>query len=263
MEENKDLFPGEASSESVVPPVEASSNNKIVEPETAPPAEPSQMEENPVEPETKSDYENNDSEKPSAGSAITVVIIIVLVALGIWYFNRNEAKPETNPGTSEANITVDDSQEQGKVTIIGQDDNGKIAQIASTTVKITAYYSNIKKDPDIVDCSRVYPLEREVEKKYEQMEINTVKGLLFSLTEAEKAAGWVSSVPAGVTLKSIKIDGNTAVVDFGSALSEAAGSCTVISIRSQIENTMKQFKYVKDVVICIEGDCKQDQILQP
>lgn len=247
MEENKDLFPGET-------PLE---NNPASQPEIILPVESNQIAAEPAEPEIKPDFSNNDSEKPGAGSAITVVIIIVLVALGVWYFNRNENKAETNSENGNVNITVDDSREQGEVRILDQN------AAASTTVKITAYYSNTKRDPGLPDCSRVYPLEREVERKYEQKEINTARGLLTPLTQKEKAAGWVSSIPDGTTLKNIRINGNSAIVNFGSTLSKAAGSCAVTAIRSQVEKTMKQFKYIKVVVICVEGNCQPDEILQP
>lgn len=53
-----------------------------------------------------------------------------------------------------------------------------------------------------------------------------------------------------------------AYIDFESSLQEGVGgSCRVENIRSQIERRLKQFPFIKDVVISVEGN--SEEVLQP
>jgi spore germination protein GerM len=80
-------------------------------------------------------------------------------------------------------------------------------------------------------------------------------------TAAEKQAGYVSSIPAGVRLNSIRVENGTAFADFSSELNQGGGSCLVTAIRAQIEKTLEQFSTVNKVEISVAGDT--DDVLQP
>lgn len=69
-----------------------------------------------------------------------------------------------------------------------------------------------------------------------------------------------TSIPSDVTLNKIEIRNGTAYADFNDKLT-AAGSCRVQAIRAQIEDTLKQFSTVQNVVISVDG--KTEDILQP
>ena len=148
-------------------------------------------------------------------------------------------------------------KENGEVKIV--DDNSAKLIDKGETVKIIAYYNKLSSN----ECENVIPLEREVEKKYDSDIINTVRGLLTPLTNDEMGQGWISSIPDQTYLKSVTIKDGVAQATFSDSLNRVAGSCRVLAIRSQVEKTLLQFSYIKSVTICIENNCRQDEILQP
>ena len=86
--------------------------------------------------------------------------------------------------------------------------------------------------------------------------------LLKGTTSAEEDKGYLSSIPAGVTINSLSISKGTAYVDFNEKLGEGVGgTCLVDRIRGQITQTLKQFSTVDKVVISINGE--SEAILQP
>ena len=70
-----------------------------------------------------------------------------------------------------------------------------------------------------------------------------------------------NSIPSGAQLLSLEIKDGVAYADFSSELDPMSGSCAVSAIRSQIENTLKQFATIDSVVISVEGET--ENILQP
>ena len=83
-------------------------------------------------------------------------------------------------------------------------------------------------------------------------------------TEDEKNQGFFTSINDGVLLQSLMIgmESGTAWADFNEQLEyQVGGSCRVSAIRAQIEQTLKQFSTIKNVVISIDG--RTEDILQP
>lgn len=202
---------------------------------------------------------NNNDKSSRLGMAITIGLIIIIIA-GIWQANSDNKEKILTDNDNKVNIVVDSNEETGNVTIVnGEKVENKEINLNPDTVKIVAYYNKSMSN----DCEDVKPLERTIEKKYDSPVINTVRGLLTPLSEDETKAGWLSNIPAGTYLRSVTIVNGVAEVVFSSALSNVAGSCRVMAIRSQIEKTLLQFPYIKSVSICIDNNCHQDQILQP
>lgn len=86
--------------------------------------------------------------------------------------------------------------------------------------------------------------------------------LLKGPTSSEKALGAIAVIPEETKLNSLRLSGTTAYVDFNYGLDAGVGgSCRVQAIRAEIENTLKQFPTIKDVVISING--RTEDILQP
>lgn len=86
--------------------------------------------------------------------------------------------------------------------------------------------------------------------------------LLKGPTQSEKAQGANALIPEETKLNSLRLSGTTAYADFNYALDAGVGgSCRVQAIRAEIENTLKQFPTIKDVVISING--RTEDILQP
>ena len=135
----------------------------------------------------------------------------------------------------------------------------KFAVVESQTVK--AFFGNRLKDPKILDCSKVFPVTRRIAKTTGVAQAALIE-LLQGTSFNELNQGYFSNINPDVKINSITIENGVAKVDFGDMLQAGvAGSCRVTAIRSQIEQTLKQFPTVKSVVLSING--KTEDILQP
>ncbi len=128
-------------------------------------------------------------------------------------------------------------------------------------ISVQVFYANSIKNPEMLDCSLVFPVSRVVtsrEKIYEE----TIKLLLQGPSLDEKTVGYKNMISENAGLNFAKFNNGILVADFNSQLDYAVGgSCWTAAIRSQIENTMKQWPEVKETVISING--KSEYILQP
>jgi len=130
----------------------------------------------------------------------------------------------------------------------------------AATQKITVYFSNSQLDPDMLDCSKVYPVERMV---------LAGDGLSIALHEllrgplvTEQKAGYQTSLSPYITMPGISFTKSGMELDFAADLEyEVGGSCRVTAIRSQIENTAKKASGEQNVLITIDG--RSEDILQP
>jgi len=127
---------------------------------------------------------------------------------------------------------------------------------------VKVYFGNTKENPNMIDCGKVSPLERQLEPT-NQLLPAVIAELFKGITEEEKTAGFVNSLPEeGVKVQKLEIKDNILYVDFNQTLQEGvAGSCRVTAIRAQIIETLKQFSEIDDVIISIDG--KTEDILQP
>lgn len=134
-----------------------------------------------------------------------------------------------------------------------------VAVGVASAVKIKVFFG--QSDVSTTDCEVVGEVERLVSIK-DSVYRAAVEELLKGPTEEEKT-GYFTSIPAGVTLKSVAADADgTVTADFNSKLDKnVAGSCRVTAIRRQIEATLSQFPEVRKVVIAIDG--RTEDILQP
>ncbi len=167
----------------------------------------------------------------------------------------------SNPGTGDGYLLVQKDNPSG---LPQYDASLKIpikfvAATGDLTVKV--FFGNENFNPNAMDCSLVYPIERQVAKT-EAVARVALESLLVGPTEIEKQNGYYTSLNTGVGINSLKIENATAYVDFDSQLEQAVGgSCRVLAIASQIRETLKQFETVEDVVISVDG--RTEDILQP
>jgi spore germination protein GerM len=110
------------------------------------------------------------------------------------------------------------------------------------------------------DCSTVFAVKRFVNDT-PQIATAAINQLLAGPTEAEKDGGYYSGISASARLLSLSITDSKAYADFDQELQNIGGSCRVQTVRAQIENTLKQFSTVHEVIISIEGET--EGILQP
>lgn len=129
--------------------------------------------------------------------------------------------------------------------------------LEKTTVQL--FFSDINKDPEVLECGKTYPVSRVVP-KVSGIARKAIEELLKGTTTEESLAGIKTTIPKGVILQSISIEGGVARVDFNLAL-EGGGSCRVAAIRSQIANTLRQFPSVSEVIISVNGNSAE--ALQP
>lgn len=128
-----------------------------------------------------------------------------------------------------------------------------------TAIKV--FFPNEKKTPGMPDCSKVFSVDRIIPKTSEVARA-ALEEMLKGPAEDEKIDGFLTTINPGVKIQKLTIADGTAKVDFDKRLEEAVGgSCRVSAIRSQIEETLKQFPTVKKVIISIDG--RTDDILQP
>lgn len=173
-----------------------------------------------------------------------------------------EAQVEfSNPGVGDGYLLVQKDNPSG----LPQNDAAlkipiKFSKSADNmTVKV--FFGNEIFNPSVMDCSLVYPIERQIPKT-EGIAWAALEKLLIGPTEIEKQNGYYTSLNTGVGINSLKIENKTAYVDFDSQLEQGVGgSCKVLAITSQIRATLKQFETIEDVVISIDG--RTEDILQP
>ncbi|OGH92041.1 MAG: hypothetical protein A2534_02390 [Candidatus Magasanikbacteria bacterium RIFOXYD2_FULL_39_9] len=131
---------------------------------------------------------------------------------------------------------------------------------SDSTVKLQAYFSNSKLDPEI-NCEKVFPVTRGVPKTVAVARA-ALEELLKGPTFAEQTEGYVTNINEGVKINSLTIVGGVAKVDFSEELQkEVGGACRVTAIRTQIVETLNQFSTVSSVIISVNGNT--EDILQP
>jgi len=233
-------------------------NGNLVEPKA----------EQPVVPAAEPSGSSAAKEKISFKKIIGIAAVLIIIFIVIFYATRKPAAETTD--ITGPSVTVSSSIEQGKVNIIEETKNDINVLVSNgdatvyPQVKVTAYLGNTQKNPNSSDCALAYPLDREIDKKYDSNMINTMLGLLQPLSAAEKEQGYVSAIPNGTILKYLKLDDTGVMsVNLSGNISKAAGSCAVTAIKAQIKATISQFAAVKSVVICIDGNCNESQTLQP
>ncbi len=152
----------------------------------------------------------------------------------------------------------------------GLDENSDIAKIAISikpleqkveTMKVKVFFSSTKLNEDMIDCSLVFPVTREVEKSVAVGRVALTE-LFKGTTFTEEEDKYFTNIPDGVVINSLDITDGVAKVDLNSKLEEGVGgSCRVTAIRAQITETLKQFPTVDSVIISIDG--QTEDILQP
>jgi hypothetical protein len=135
-------------------------------------------------------------------------------------------------------------------------------KLVTETVPLKAFFLDVKEDPTLLHCDRPAPRTRRVPKTANAAEA-ALRELLRGPTAAEEDDGARTAILPGTELRSVTINGENATVDFNRQFALGiAGSCNVQALRSQVEETMKQFVNVKNVTILVEG-ADASQVLQP
>ncbi|MBN2588985.1 MAG: GerMN domain-containing protein [Sedimentisphaerales bacterium] len=127
-------------------------------------------------------------------------------------------------------------------------------------IEIQVFFGNHKLDTDPL-LDEVYATTRVIQKTQATARA-ALEELLKGPTEQEKEAGFYTRINTGVRVQKLSIINGVARVDFSSQLEfQVAGSSRIASIYEQIEQTLKQFSTVREVIITIDG--RTEDILQP
>ncbi|MCF6276861.1 MAG: GerMN domain-containing protein [Candidatus Magasanikbacteria bacterium] len=127
-----------------------------------------------------------------------------------------------------------------------------------STITLKVYFPNSNVNND---CQDVLGIERKVPTTLGVAKA-AIEELLKGLTAEEINTGYTTNLNEGVKLNGISISNGTAYADFDSNLEyQVGGSCRIMGIYAQIEETLKQFVTVDSVVISINGSTAD--ILQP
>jgi len=164
--------------------------------------------------------------------------------------------PQSDSITIEAFIS---SPKDG--SIIATDSKKLNYNMPCKVVKV--FYGNSKLNPEMLDCTKVFPVDRRIASNSQNPPLDTLKIFLLGPTEDEVSNGYVMSTPKGLTINWIKnVSSNKIQVDFGKELlNVSGGSCRVSAIRSEITQTILQFYPGYEVIISANGDA--ETVLQP
>jgi spore germination protein GerM len=136
----------------------------------------------------------------------------------------------------------------------------KESQDTEKTMTILVYFGNKNLNPQSL-CEEVFPVRKIVSFDRGSARV-AIEELLKGPSEKEILEGYFTSINSGVNLQKISIEGNVARVDFDETLeSGVGGSCRVVAINKQIEETLKQFPSVREVIVSIDG--RTEDMLQP
>lgn len=121
----------------------------------------------------------------------------------------------------------------------------------SSTVSV--FFGNTNNDPDVLNCGTTYPTSRQIKSEGDKY-LAVLAELLNGPTNTEKDQGFFTAINSGIKLPDLVLSDGVMTVNFAADIETAVGgSCRVAAIRSQIENTLKQFTEIKEVVIAVDG----------
>lgn len=132
----------------------------------------------------------------------------------------------------------------------------------TASIEIKAFFGNTERDPGAEYCDVSYPVARRIPVN-EDVLAASLRQLLAGPGILEQRQRFFTNLPDGLVVRSVQDNDGHVTVMFNKALAEGiAGSCRVMAIRSQIERTLKQFRFVQAVTIKVDG-VPDGEVLQP
>ncbi|HEX8288350.1 MAG TPA: GerMN domain-containing protein [Pyrinomonadaceae bacterium] len=128
----------------------------------------------------------------------------------------------------------------------------------SETMTVKLYFLNEKFDPNLLDCTKVHPVTRQIPKT-KAIARAALDELFKGVTPEESSKGYVSfsaEETKGI-LKSIKIKNKAAYINFNKVVYEQLGSATTScggGFFTSVEKTLFQFPTIKKIFYAIEGN---------
>ena len=191
--------------------------------------------------------------KKNIFSIVLGVLALILASLIAYsLFSNNDAVTEKEDVKTEG-IVNDKTDDKKAIEAVAEKKDEK------QFVKV--YFNNTIFDPGLMDCSKVFPVDREIEPTL-AVGRAALEELFLGPTDDETKNGYLTNLNIGTFLSTLTIENGVAKADFTEQLQTAVGgSCRTAAIRSQITETLKQFPTVNEVIISIDGNTQN--ILQP
>jgi len=175
-------------------------------------------------------------------------------------------------GNFKEDLKLNAFPQTDKVRIVAFAASPKDGSITSSDEKLITYgipyktvyvfYGNTKRNPEMLDCTKVFPVERRIASNSRNPPMDTMKVFLLGPTKQEESDGYIMSTPKNLTINKIEqIASNKAQIDFGKELLNVGGSCRVSAIRAEITQTLKQFYPGYEIIISANGNT--EEVLQP
>lgn len=205
------------------------------------------------EPVQFNEEQGTEAQPPQKNSkaAIIIAVIVIIAVLGIIYISQPKTPgEEEQKGQTSANVETGAEEETGANQPSAQDNTAVSGQEGES---YNAYFSQGGED-----CSRVYPLKRELKEGEEPISTALIN-LFFGPTAAEREAGYNSffSKETDYILHSVKVSKGMAYVDLKdirSIIPNASSSCGSAQILAQIRETLQQFPEINDFRVAIDSD---------
>jgi len=196
---------------------------------------------------------------------ILFLLLLIVIGLGGYYLytkgvilQPKEAAKTKDDGIEEVEDTKE-SEDMSEETKVPEKEPTKEPVAKKMTVKV--FFASSVKDPNSEKCDVTYAVSRTIDQTV-AVGRASLNQLLAGPSAIEKSQGYVTAIPEGTQLKSLEIKNGVAYANFNEKLNQGVGgSCSTDRIRSQIENTLKQFPTVKSVVIQVNGSA--NDVLQP
>lgn len=161
--------------------------------------------------------------------------LMVLVAGCGYAGNQGTSVPSSLP-TTATTASASTTSESVSTTTVATDE--------AETMNVSVYYCG----PD----EKVWPFPRQVPKSLAGGEA-AIEALLEGLTDAEKEAGFTTCIPAGTTVRGVRIADKVATVDLSSEYASGGGTLSMGLRLAQLVFTITQFPEVESVVLELEG----------
>ncbi|MCU0820947.1 MAG: GerMN domain-containing protein [Spirochaetes bacterium] len=195
--------------------------------------------------------------------AIMALLCIIVVLLNKYYFAEKKEGASAGKTVAEDTAKKEDSSGPAQKTVKEEKgDEKKTAEINVSKSEETDKTEKNKSDVMIylisynakTDKMSLLPMKRRVESE------TPVKGALNELLKGpsknEERRGLLTAMPENLKIRDIKIENNTAVIDFNGAIEDNANGNILLMRVDQIVYTATQFKNIDSVLIKINGKRK-------
>jgi hypothetical protein len=198
-------------------------------------------------------------ERPRLLHLLLIGLGLALLAAAAWYYTNASEPVEGLPALAEPQTKVPSTREDCSAAggvwnpcasacppdaqVCTMNCVQKCEGIGDGKKVVEIYFPNSALDPKHLDCGKVFPVRRAIAPSTAPFgeAKERLAELLKGPTDEEKAAGYFTTIPDGVTLvdaSEVGTQGGVARLVFSQELDAGVGgSCRVGAIRAQIETT--------------------------